>query len=162
MIPFGAAFPGPDMVATKMLNRSLRNVLNRLPSHSVMYDLPEATDVFRRQIPRHSLSHGCNFSPEDLLATCGALEALNLCLRAVAKPEEIIAIESPTYFGVMEALHALSHVLQEQTSAKAASTGFDRLQYVERATRYVEIVIAQPHHGDHWIPKPKTQDRRPG
>ena len=48
-------------------------------------------------------------------------------------------------FSDMDALHALSFVLQEQTwSAKAAGVGFDRQQYVERATRYVENVMAQP------------------
>jgi hypothetical protein len=46
----------------------------------------------------------------------------------------------------MDALHTLSHVLQEQTgNVKAAGTGFDRQQYVERATGYVENVMAQPH-----------------
>jgi DNA-binding transcriptional MocR family regulator len=108
MIPFGAAFPGPDMFATEMLNRSVRNIVNRVPSHSVTYDLPEATDVFCRQIARQSLSHGCNFSPDEILATCGALEGLNLCLRAVAKPNDVIAIESPTYFGVLQAIQSLS------------------------------------------------------
>lgn len=107
MIPFGAASPGPGAVATQILNRSIRNIINRLPSHSVTYDLREATDAFCRQIARHSLSHGCNFSPEEVLVTCGALEALNLSLRAVAKPNDVIAIESPTYFGVLQAMQSL-------------------------------------------------------
>jgi hypothetical protein len=49
-------------------------------------------------------------------------------------------------FYEIDALHALSFVLQELSgSANAAGTGFDRQQYVERATRYVESVIEQPH-----------------
>jgi len=48
-------------------------------------------------------------------------------------------------FSEMDAVHALSFVLQEQTwNAKAAGTGFDRQLYVELATQYVENVIAQP------------------
>ena len=107
MIPFGAAFPGPGVLATQVLNRSLRKILNRIPSHSVTYDLPEASEAFRRQIARHSLSHGCNFSPEEIVTTCGALEGLNLCLRAAAKPADVVAIESPTYFGVLQAIQSL-------------------------------------------------------
>jgi len=107
MIPFGAAFPGPGVLAAELLNRSLRKVVNRIPLHSVTYDLPEASEAFRRQIARHSLSHGCNFSPEEIVTTCGALEALNLCLRAAAKPEDVVAIETPTYFGVLQAIQSL-------------------------------------------------------
>lgn len=48
-------------------------------------------------------------------------------------------------FSEMDALHALSLVLQDLTgSANAAGVGFDRQQYVERATQYVEALIAQP------------------
>jgi len=91
--------------------------MNRVPSHSVMYDLPEAREAFCRQIARHSLSHGCNFSPDDIIATCGALEALNLCLRAVAAPGDVVAIESPTYFGVLQAIQSLGmHAVEIPTS----------------------------------------------
>ncbi|HLY99863.1 MAG TPA: PLP-dependent aminotransferase family protein, partial [Candidatus Angelobacter sp.] len=42
------------------------------------------------------------FAPRDVVITCGAQEALSLCLRAVAKPGDVIAVESPTYFGMLE------------------------------------------------------------
>jgi DNA-binding transcriptional MocR family regulator len=128
MIPLGAAFPGPDMVPVQMLNRSLRTVLNSVPSHSVTYDLPEATEAFRRQIARHSLSHGCNFSPDDVLATCGALEAMNLCLRAVAKPNDVIAIESPTYFGVLQAIQSLGLRVVEIPTLPQSGMRLDALE----------------------------------
>jgi len=48
-------------------------------------------------------------------------------------------------FSEMDALHVLSFVLQERTgNATAAGTGFERQQYIERATRYVEKFIAKP------------------
>jgi hypothetical protein len=74
--------------------------------------------------------------------------AVKLQLESNNPPEisELFRKMRANRFYEMEALHALSHVLQEQTrSANAACTGFDRQQYVERATRYVENVIAQPH-----------------
>lgn len=42
-------------------------------------------------------------SPDDIVTTCGTMEALNLCLRAVAKPGDTIAIESPTFYGILQA-----------------------------------------------------------
>jgi DNA-binding transcriptional MocR family regulator len=144
MVPLGAAFPGPDVLATGMLNRSVRSIVKRLPSHSVTYDLPEATDLFRRQIARQSLSHGCNFSPDDILATCGALEALNLCLRAVAKPNEVIAIESPTYFGVLQAIQSLGMRAVEIPTLPQAGM---RLEALEEAIRKhsVKACVVMPN-----------------
>jgi DNA-binding transcriptional MocR family regulator len=46
-------------------------------------------------------------NPDDLIVTCGATEALNLALRAVARPGDAIAIESPTSFAVVHVLKAL-------------------------------------------------------
>ena len=136
MIPFGAASPGPGALAAQLLNRSLRKVMNRVPLHSVTYDLPEATDAFRRQIARHSLSHGCNFAPQEIVATCGGLEALNLCLRAVAKPKDVIAIESPTYFGVLQAIQSLGmHAVEIPTYPKDGMC----LDELEKAIRRLHI-----------------------
>jgi DNA-binding transcriptional MocR family regulator len=46
-------------------------------------------------------------SPEDIVVTCGCTEALTLALKAVSRPGDTIAIESPTYFGLLHVLEAL-------------------------------------------------------
>lgn len=107
LVPFGAALPGPDILPTHKLNQVIRRMVNRYPNHSANYDFPAGSVLFQRQVARYSLAYGCNFSPEDIVATCGAIEALNLSLRAVAKPNDVIAIESPTYFGVLQAIESL-------------------------------------------------------
>lgn len=48
------------------------------------------------------MESGCVLSPDDIIITNGATEALHLCLRAVAKRGDTIAVESPTYFGVLQ------------------------------------------------------------
>ena len=45
--------------------------------------------------------------PDDIIITNGCLEALGLALRAVAKSGDTIAIESPTYFGVLQVIESL-------------------------------------------------------
>src|SRR5438876_11909324 len=37
----------------------------------------------------------------------GVTEAMNLCLRAVAKPGDVIAIESPTFFNILQIIESL-------------------------------------------------------
>jgi DNA-binding transcriptional MocR family regulator len=106
-VPLGAACPSPALLPYHKLNRISRKVVQDHPFHSSYYQVPPGSEALRRQIARRSLAFGCSFSAHDVLITCGALEALNLCLRAVAKPGDVIAIESPTYFGVLLAIESL-------------------------------------------------------
>jgi DNA-binding transcriptional MocR family regulator len=43
-----------------------------------------------------------------LYVTSGGLEAINLGLRAVANPGDVIAVESPTYFGFLGSATSLN------------------------------------------------------
>jgi len=56
------------------------------------------------------LRFGCQFSPNDIVITSGASEAVDLCLHAVCKPGDIVAVESPMYFGTLQSLEV--HGLQ--------------------------------------------------
>lgn len=105
--PLGAALPGPSLVPYQKLNHIVRRISQREPLHSSYYQFPPGSESLRRQIARRSLESGCSFSPQDIIITCGAMEALNLCLRAVAKPGQVVAIESPTYFGMLQAIESL-------------------------------------------------------
>jgi DNA-binding transcriptional MocR family regulator len=50
---------------------------------------------------------GCTLAPDDIITTVGVTEAMNLCLRAVAKPGDVIAIESPTFFNILQIIESL-------------------------------------------------------
>jgi DNA-binding transcriptional MocR family regulator len=107
MAPLGTALPGPTLLPYHKLNRITRALTHHDPLHSSYYQLPAGSELLRRQIARRSLDFGCSFAAEDIVITCGAMEALNLCLRAVAGPGDVIAIESPTYYGVLLAIESL-------------------------------------------------------
>ena len=56
---------------------------------------------------------GCIVSPDDVIITTGSTEALKICLEAVTKPGDIVAVESPTYVGILLAIEALHlHVVE--------------------------------------------------
>jgi DNA-binding transcriptional MocR family regulator len=44
---------------------------------------------------------------EELVVTNGALEALNLCLMAVTRPGDVVAIESPGFYAALQAIERL-------------------------------------------------------
>jgi DNA-binding transcriptional MocR family regulator len=106
-IPFGAACPSPDLLPNRRLNLIIRRIARWSPQHSAHYELPPGATPLRRQIARRALELGCSFDPDEIVITCGAMQALNLALLAVAKPGEVVALESPTYFGILQAVEAL-------------------------------------------------------
>ncbi len=105
--PLGAALPDPQLLPTLQLSRAMAAVGRRSPHQANSYDVSPGNAVLRVQIARRAMDAGCTLSPDDIITTCGCQEALCLCLRTVARPGDTIAVESPTYFGVLQILEAL-------------------------------------------------------
>jgi DNA-binding transcriptional MocR family regulator len=106
-LPLGAAQLSPTAFPNRKLNQIVRQVLRDNPAHSSRYDYPSGVETLRRQIARRAITYGCSFSPNDLVITCGGMESLNLALRAVSGPGGVIAIESPTYFAILQIIESL-------------------------------------------------------
>jgi DNA-binding transcriptional MocR family regulator len=107
MVPFGAATPSPELLPTDKLNRILSGIARGAGGAGVAYDLPPGLPALRRQIARRSIEWGCALSADDIVTTVGAMEALNLCLRAVARRGDTVAIESPAYYGLLQLIEGL-------------------------------------------------------
>ncbi|KFG97838.1 hypothetical protein GQ56_0108070 [Burkholderia paludis] len=61
----------------------------------------------RREIVRQAMQYPCDLDPEEVVVTNGCTEALNLALRAVTRPGDVVAVESPTYFVLLQMLRSL-------------------------------------------------------
>lgn len=107
VVPFGNAAPGPELLPTEKLNRVLASVCRRAGNRGVSYDMPPGVESLRREIARRLMDAGSRLSPHEIITTSGGTEALILCLRAVTNPGDIVAVESPTYFGVLHAFEEL-------------------------------------------------------
>src|SRR6185436_8977201 len=105
--PLGAASACPSLYPNQKLNRIIHKITREDPTHSGRYDFAMGLPVLRRQIARRSIGYGCSFSPNELLITCGGMESLNLGLRAVGRPGDVIAMESPTYFAMLQIIESL-------------------------------------------------------
>lgn len=107
LLNLSVAVPGREQLPTRSIERAMATVLRRQPGHSASYDMPPGCEALRVEIARRSIESGGALSPDDLLLTSGATEALNLCLRAVTKPGDTVVLESPTYFGSLQVLESL-------------------------------------------------------
>lgn len=106
-VPLAAACASPELFPNWRLNKLLASITRQNPIHSAGYLFPPGAEELRRQIARRAGQLGCNFAPRDIVVTCGAMEALNLGLRAVAKPGDLIAVESPTFFAILQMIESL-------------------------------------------------------
>lgn len=66
----------------------------------------------RRQIARQAMLYRCELDPDEVVVTNGCIEALNLALRAVTQPGDVVAVEAPTYFVLLQILGALGLVVE--------------------------------------------------
>ncbi|MDY7230107.1 PLP-dependent aminotransferase family protein [Hyalangium sp. s54d21] len=107
VVQLGASVPAPELLPTQRLGRELALLSREASDLAVEYDMPPGCLELRRQIARRSLEWGCALGPDDFITTCGASEAVYLSLRAVAKTGDTIAIESPAYYGTLQAIESL-------------------------------------------------------
>jgi DNA-binding transcriptional MocR family regulator len=107
LVPLGCAVPDVDLLQSKRLDLTLARVARQHGARHNVYSPPRGEAALRREIARRSMRIGHALSPDDILITSGCTEALTLALGAVAKPGDTIAVESPTYFGLLHTLEVL-------------------------------------------------------
>lgn len=108
LIQLGAAIPNTELVVPTRLNRIMASLPRQMTNQYNYYEFPPGNEALRIQIAQHAVGIGCNLTQADIVTTSGGLEAFTLSLRAVCKPGDTVAIESPMYFGVLQVLESLS------------------------------------------------------
>ncbi len=102
--PWGSAFPSPELFPLQQLGRHLAYVSRRLDPWSTVEHLPPGSLELRNQIAQRYRLLGAEVSPDEIIVTAGALEALNLALQVVTAPNDIVAIEAPSFYGCLQAI----------------------------------------------------------
>lgn len=123
LVPLGCAIPSPQVLSSGRLDRLLARTARLKGVQHNIYTAPKGDARLRVEIARRALRWGQALSPDDIAVTCGATEALALALNAVARPGDTVAIESPTYFGLLQVLRSLG--LKALALPTDARTGID-------------------------------------
>jgi len=98
------AMPIMNVATLKPLLKKVADLTRYHPELSLPYGDVRGVAILREQIAKLAQASGCVIHPDDLVVTSGCQEALSVCLRAIAEPEDIIAIESPSFYGSMQAI----------------------------------------------------------
>lgn len=107
VVQLGAAVPATDLLPLPTLNRLIGHVLRYKSEEAHADSVPPGSEALRHEVARRLLDTGCSVTPDQIVITNGAFEAVYLSLRAVTQPGDTVAIESPTYFDFLEAFELL-------------------------------------------------------
>lgn len=100
---------------------------------------------FRDAVAQRAVRVGMTLAPQDVLPTQGCIEALNLALRAVARPGDTVAVESPTFYGLLQVLESLSMRALEIPTSPQTGLSIEALELAIEAYRDIKAVIVVPH-----------------
>lgn len=103
VIQFGSAFINPELFPIEM-SRAGAAAARALKPAAIFEDLPPGNPELRRLIALRYLDIGSVVAADGIVITTGALEAISLCLRAVTRPGDTVAIETPTFFPILQML----------------------------------------------------------
>jgi DNA-binding transcriptional MocR family regulator len=143
VMSFGAACPDVALFDQERVRRAVSRAAQRHRATLCQYPLGPGDAELRRAIARHALSLGCTLAPDDVLITNGCLDAITLCLRAVTQPGDVVALESPCYFGFLEILEHLHLRALEIPTHPRTGLSLDALQ-LAFDTQPVKAVLAVP------------------
>lgn len=130
IVPFGSAFPDPELFPQRQLMRSLAAVSHALKPADALNNLPPGNETLRKTIAQRYALQGIQVSPDEIVITNGAMEALNLSMQAVTEPGDWVAIENPCFYGALQVIERLK--LKAVAIATDPQHGMD-LDELERA-----------------------------
>ena len=146
IVPLSAAIPSPELLPIAALNRMLASVARKQSDLSSSYLVPLGSEALRREISRRSLDWGCAIPADDILITCGCMEAVSLCLRVVAHEGSTIAVESPTYFGILQLIESLRMKALEIPTHPRTGISLDHLEQAFRQKKIAACIVMPTFH----------------
>lgn len=130
--------------AEQLKNAALR-VLRRHPEMLVRPVAAGGNPQFRAVLARRALAGGMVLAPEEVTVTHGCIEALNLALRAVAQPGDTVAVESPTFYGLLQVLESLGLRALEIPTSASTGLSIEALELALHAYDNIKAVVVVPH-----------------
>lgn len=107
LVQLGTASPSAELLPLSALNRIMSQLLREDPMAVVRYEATPGNPELRTQVARLMAAAGVAAAPEEVVITNGCQEAVTLALRAVAGHGDVIAVQSPTYYGGLQAIQSL-------------------------------------------------------
>lgn len=135
----------PAWYPTDALARIAQRLLRSQPEMLGTYPTGSGLPALRTELVGWMATYGLDLQPEELLVTNGSTEALNVALRAVARPGDAVVVESPVYFGLLQMLGNLGLRAIELPCTPGEGMSLEALEYALEHQSGVRAVVAMPN-----------------
>lgn len=108
IVNLGAAVPDADFLPVVAMERACRHVLRHERRRCLAgYEFPPGAVELRTELARRLAQLQCRVTPDQVLITNSCQESVSIALRLLTKPGDTVAIESPTYYGLLQVIEGL-------------------------------------------------------
>lgn len=105
VINFSSLAPANEYLPISRINKVMQASIKE-ERNIFQYSFLEGHPRLIKQIALHTFDWKHSIKQDEILITNGCMEAISLCLEAITKPGDIVAIESPAYAGVLQCLES--------------------------------------------------------
>ena len=140
-VPLGSPYPDPAPFPWPRISQYANAIARRAQHWSVMDDLPPGNPQLIRQIARRHLENGLAVDPSEIIVTVGATEAINLCLQAVARPGDTVAVESPTFYAMLHAIERMGMRALEVPTDPKTGISIEALRAILPQQRVAAVMV---------------------
>lgn len=118
---------------------------SRVHRHSLTeYNKADAgRPALRQAVARRALHLGCALDAANIVITASCTQAVSMCLRAVTQPGDVVALESPTFFGYLDLIESQGLRVLEIPTHPATGLSLPALE-LALDTQPVKVVLAAP------------------
>ncbi len=138
------AVGSPELYPGPALQRSMQRTLRLQPNLLTTMVRHHGHPVLRQALVRRALPRGITASPEEVVVTHGCIEAVNLALRAVTQPGDTVAVESPTFYGLLQVLETLNLRALEIPTSPFTGLSLDALAFALERESGIKAVVTMP------------------
>lgn len=141
IVPLNGAFTSPALYPNQRLNNITREVLRDHPTHAGEIITPPGHAELRRQIAKRMAIAGAPTDAAHVVITGGTMDAITLTLQVLCQPGDTVLVESPTYFGLLQAIEHLRLKVVEVPNHPGVGIDADAVRNVARNTRLAAAVL---------------------
>ncbi|WP_312991296.1 aminotransferase-like domain-containing protein [Chryseobacterium flavum] len=127
---FALGIPGKSLLPVAKMKKCMIDVVKKKSDSGVNYESVQGSEQLRREIAKWSIVMEGKITEDDLVITSGAMNGVYNCLMAVTKPGDCVAVESPVYFGILQAIHLLGLKAMEIPTHPITGVDLDALKKV--------------------------------
>jgi len=127
-VNLGAAIPHISWLPQRALQTHIQKVSRFQTAEVLDYTFSPGLEELRSQIAVRMRDVGVRCLSDDIVVTHGCAEALTLCLRAITRPGDLVAVESPCYYGFLQIANMLGLKIIEIPTDPQTGISIDALK----------------------------------